>query len=100
MPDPLVTEASDDVAATHTEANVEDDEVLPWFPQLMPKMVSSPDLSSSEQICVGGPTTPIAHDEFWEEQHPNSPPSAQVTTRMLETPQDTPEDMEKTTPSP
>ena len=87
------------------EDNVEDDEVLP---QILPNSVSSPAPTSSELISIGGPTTPFTQDVFWEEHHPNSPlhevipctPPTQVTTLVLETSQATPEDMEKTTPSP
>nr|XP_040256311.1 enolase-phosphatase E1-like [Aegilops tauschii subsp. strangulata] len=99
--------AADSTAAKDIghDDNVEDDEVLP---QIQPNPVSSPTPTSSELINIGGPTMPITQDVFWEEQHPNSPlheviprtPPAHVTTPVLETLQDTPKDMEKTTPSP
>ena len=113
--EPASTEAheSEDIQAADSTAvedighddNVEDDEVLP---QILPNSVSSPAPTSSELISIGGPTTPFTQDVFWEKHHPNSPlheviprtPPTQVTTLVLETSQATPEDMEKTTPSP
>ena len=99
------TTAAEDIGH---EDNVDDGAVLPQVPHLMQKLVSLPAPTSSEQISIGGPMKPITQDEFWGEQHPNTPlheviprtPPAQVTTPVLETPQETPEDMEKTTPSP
>ena len=78
------------------------------LPQILPNPVSLPAPTSSELISIGGPTTLITQDVFWEEQHPNSSlhevipctPPSHVTTLVLETLQTTPEDMEKTTPSP
>ena len=52
------------------EDNVHDDEVLP---QLEPQSVSSPALTSSELISIGRPLTPVAEDDSWVEQRPDTP---------------------------
>ena len=71
------------------EDNVEDDVVLPRFPQIEPNPVSSPAPTSSEQISIGRPLTPFTQDEI-----PHIPP-AQVTSPVVDD-----DYMEQTTPSP
>jgi hypothetical protein len=108
-PAPIETHVTIDIPATNTIAaedighdeNVRnDDEVLP---QLTQDVLSSPVPTNSENVSIGDPPTPIVQDQFWDKQHPNTllhevipcTPPAQVTTLVLETPQVTPEDMEK-----
>jgi hypothetical protein len=77
-----------------TEANgtAPDDAVLPQAPT---PMVSSPVRTDSEYVSIGDPATPVIEDDYWQEEHPNTPihevlprtPLAPIATPVLASPE-------------
>jgi hypothetical protein len=76
------------------EDNVPDttDAVLP---QATTPVVSSPVRTDSEYVSIVEPATPVIEDDYWQEEHPNTPihevlphtPPASIATPVLASPE-------------